>query len=343
MRTYRFVIGSAEAGLRLDHYLARRLPADLSRAAIQRSIREGRITVGDRSVKAHYKLRTRDVVAAQLAELPARGGDTILIPQEIPLQVAYEDAHLLIVNKPAGLVVHPAPGNWTGTLVNALVWRFQQAGPSGQDVPRAGIVHRLDKDTSGLLLVAKTAAAHTALAKQLKARTIRRRYLALVDGHLPLDAGTVNAPIGRHQTHRKEMTVRALGGRHAVTHYRVLKRYRRAVSDGGRELILAYSLLEVSLDTGRTHQIRVHLAHLGYPVMGDPTYGKRSGAFWHALGIMRQLLHAWRLQFRHPVLRRECQSAADIPEDLACWIDAETLRALGEPVAPRRLDSADAK
>lgn len=325
MRSYRLLIGSAEAGLRLDHYLARRLPTALSRSLIQRGIREGHITVGDRPVKVHYKLRSGDVVLARIAELPARGGDTVLLPEDIPLDIAHEDAHLLVVNKPPGLVVHPAPGHWTGTLVNALLWHFQQTGTDGRRVPRAGIVHRLDKDTSGLLLVAKTAVAHTALAKQLKARTIRRRYLALIEGHLPLETGTVNAPIGRHQTHRKTMAVRALGGRQAVTHYRVLKRYRKG-ADGAPAF--AYSLLEVSLDTGRTHQIRVHLAHLGYPVLGDTTYGRHPAGFWGPLGIGRQLLHAWRLQFRHPARPQLMACAADVPEDMARWMDADTLARL---------------
>ena len=363
MRTYRLVIGSAEAGLRLDHYLARRLPAALSRSAIQRSIRDGQVTVGDRPVKVHYKLHPQDVVVARLAELPAQGGDTVLIPQDIPLDLVYEDAHLFVVNKPAGLVTHPAPGHWTGTLVNALLWHLQAPGSRLQaegdrleprasslelPLPRAGIVHRLDKDTSGLLLVAKSAAAHTALAKQLKARTIRRRYLALIDGHVPLDQGTVNAPIGRHQTHRKQMTVRALGGRQAVTHYRVLKRYpaqgSKLKAEGDRLEPRAsslepppfpYSLLELTLDTGRTHQIRVHLAHLGYPVIGDATYGKRPASFWRELSINRQLLHAWRLQFRHPVSRQELTCTAEVPDDLARWIDEETLQQLQDASSER--------
>ena len=241
MRTYEFVIGVAETGMRLDQYLTRRLPASVSRAMIQRAIREGLVTVEGRTVRVHHKLHRGDRIEARFTSLPSPPKDITLMPQAIPLDVVYEDAELLVVNKPAGLVTHPAPGHWDGTLVNAILWHLEQTGgrrtkAEGQETercepasalrppPRAGIIHRLDKDTSGLLLVAKTEEAHVALSRQLKARTVNRRYLALVEGHLPLHMGTINAPIGRHATHRKVMTVRHLGGRSAVTHYRVIKR-----------------------------------------------------------------------------------------------------------------------
>ncbi len=353
MRTYEFRIGSAEAGLRLDHYLVKHLPSALSRSLVQRVIRGGCVTIGGRPVKAHQKLRCGDAVTARFAELPSPDNDTPLTPQDIPLEVAYEDHALLVVNKPVGLVIHPAPGHWDGTLVNAVLWHLGQgAGGRGQEVqpvphapcptpPRAGIVHRLDKDTSGLLIVAKTAVAHTALSRQLKARTIRRRYLALAAGHVPLDRGTVDAPIGRHQTHRKVMTVRHIGGRDAVTHYRVLARLEadgeplhveRAKRPAGRgqssRPVLAYTLLEVSLDTGRTHQIRVHLGHLGHPVLGDTAYGPHPASYWASLGITRQLLHAYRLEFQHPGDRRPMSLTAPVPPDLARWIDTQTLEGL---------------
>ncbi|MBI4340854.1 MAG: RluA family pseudouridine synthase [Candidatus Omnitrophica bacterium] len=351
-RTYRFTIGSAEAGLRLDHYLVRRLPSDMSRRMIQRGVKQGRVILRQRPAKPHDKLRAGDVITAMFPELRTQGGDTPLIPQEIPLRIVYEDDWLLVVNKPAGLVTHPAPGHWDGTLVNAILWHLQNAEgsrykaqgkshslqPSAlsleQPLPRAGIVHRLDKDTSGLLLVAKTEQTHIALSRQLKARTIHRTYLALVEGHLPLDEGTVNVPIGRHLIHRKEMTVRHLGGRQAVTHYRVIKRLDSA--QGSRlkaqgndlqpsafslELLpFPYTLLEVTLDTGRTHQIRVHMAHLGHPVIGDTTYGNHPASYWVALGITRQLLHAAKLSFEHPVHRRTVQLSAAIPEEMARWV-----------------------
>ncbi len=320
-RTYQFTVGSAEAGLRLDHYLTRHLPTELSRAVIQRGIRQGTVTVGGRPGKASHRLRGNDVIAAHFEHLPSRSGDTPLTPQEIPLDIAYEDAHLLVVNKPPGLVTHPAPGHWDGTLVNALVWHFEQGnGLREEQPPRAGIVHRLDKETSGLLLVAKTAVVHTALSRQLKARTIRRRYLALVEGHPPLNIGTINVPVGRHPTHRKVMSVRHLGGRSAVTHYRVVKRFATEA--------LCSTLLEVALDTGRTHQIRVHMAHLGHPVVGDATYGRYPASHWQALGVTRQLLHAFRLSFLHPVLRKELSVSAPIPEDMMRWLDAEAVARL---------------
>jgi 23S rRNA pseudouridine1911/1915/1917 synthase len=365
--------------MRLDRYLARRLLTSVSRAVIQRGIRGGTVTVSDRSVKVHYKLRHGDVVSARFGHLPAPARKLTPTPQEIPLDVVHEDGELLVVNKPAGLVTHPAPGHWNGTLVNAILWYLRQASSQrgepqgtvrgsgfgirnqtrrhsafrtpqselslGSRLPlRAGIVHRLDKNTSGLLLVAKTEAAHAALSRQLKARTIRRRYVALVEGHLPLDGGTVNAPIGRHLTHRKVMTVRHLGGRLAVTRYRVLK---RTVALGSRLQAqgaslqpptssleppsFPYTVIEVSLDTGRTHQIRVHMAHLGHPVVGDTTYGRHPASFWQLVGVRRHLLHAYRLSFQHPASGRPVTVSAPVPDDMARWFDAEAARQLTEP------------
>jgi len=311
-RTYQFVVGQGESSHRLDRFLTQHLPATLSRATIQRGIRGGLITVNDRPVKAHQRLRAGDRISASFDELPAPARDIPLTPQPIPLEIVYEDEQLLVVNKPAGLVTHPAPGHWDSTLVNAVLWHLQNNVQGSPKLERAGIVHRLDKDTSGLLLVAKTPEAHTSLSKQLKGRTIHRTYLAIVEGHLPLETGTINAPIGRHLAHRKEMTVRHLGGRHAVTHYRVLKRARLEQ--------FSYSVVEVSLETGRTHQIRVHMAHLGHPVVGDSTYGKRSADYWRALGVARQLLHAFRLSFQHPVNSRPLTVSAPIPDDMTRWL-----------------------
>ncbi|MDP3723297.1 MAG: RluA family pseudouridine synthase [Candidatus Omnitrophota bacterium] len=357
MRTYRFIVGPADAGARLDRYLATRLPSTVSRSMIQRGIRDGGIALRDRLAKAHQKVQPGDVIEARLSSLPARAGDAPLTPQPIPLEIVYEDAHLLVVNKPAGLVTHPAPGHWDGTLVNAILWHLQQAEGSrvqGQGVtlhpppstlhlslPRAGIVHRLDKDTSGLLVVAKTDVAHAALSKQLEARAVQRRYLALVEGWLPMDQGTVNVPIGRHLTHRKSMTVRHLGGRSAVTHFRVLNRVdgegsrvkgqgvRQGTGDRGQEDMshvscllshFRYTVLEARLETGRTHQIRVHLLHLGHPVLGDTAYGRHPAAYWSALGITRQLLHAYAIRFVHPVTRRSVELRAPLPADIVRWI-----------------------
>src|SRR3989338_711487 len=247
-------------------------------------------------------------------------------------------------HNPAGLVTPPAPGHWDGTLVNALVWHLQNAQGSGlravgkgpepraqspESLPRAGIVHRLDKDTSGLLLAAKTDMALTSLGRQLKSRTMGRRYYALVEGHMPLDQGTVRAAIGRHARHRKEMTVRHLDGRAAVTHYRVMRRYGRRVRGqtpiGERDLTPPYTLLEIALDTGRTHQIRVHMAHLGHPVLGDATYGQRSAASWQALGIPRQFLHAYELHFQHPATGQSMTLTAPLPADMGPWVEGTVI------------------
>ena len=318
MRTYTFLIGAGEAGQRLDRYLAGRLPASVSRAMIQRGIKGGAVIVSGGSAKPHRRLRSGETVVARFLHLPsAPGRNPPVRPQEMPLEVVYEDAALIVVNKPPGLVTHPAPGHWDGTLVNALAWHLAARG-RGALLARAGIVHRLDKDTSGLLLAAKTESAHAGLARQLKARRIRRQYLALVDGLLPLDQGTINAPIGRHLVHRKEMTVRHLGGRSAVTHYRVV---RRAPASGERP---AYTVIDVSLETGRTHQIRVHLAHLGYPVLGDATYGRHPASYWQALDAPRQMLHAYRLSFQHPVTGDTVSLAARPPADMAGWLKPDS-------------------
>ena len=314
--TYQLIVGPAEAEVRLDRYLVRHLPHTWSRTAVQRAIRQGAVTVGGQTAKAHRHLKAGEAVVARIGETPPPDREVPLVPERIPLDVVYEDADVAVINKPPGLVTHPAPGHWTGTLVNALVWHFQQLETRNLELetshlPRAGIVHRLDKDTSGLLLVAKTELALRMLARQLKARTMGRRYLALVEGHLPLHEGTVDASIGRHLKDRKLMSVRYLGGRQAVTHYRVLKRF---------DAPLKYSLIEATLETGRTHQIRVHLAHLGHPVLGDATYSRRGAGFWSGLGIARQLLHAYAIRFIHPRTDAPMELTSRIPEDMERWI-----------------------
>lgn len=324
-RTYRLIIGDADAGLRLDRYLVERLPKSLSRVAIQRLIRQGAVSVNGQPAKAHRLLKPAEVVVAHCDQLPPAPRQAAeVLPEAIPLDIVYEDEQLLVVNKPPGLVTHPAVGHWTGTLVNALVWHLQSAISNQQSavrLPRAGIVHRLDKDTSGLLVVAKTDAALRHLAKQLKDRTLGRRYLAVVLGHVAFNEGTIDASIGRHATDRKLMTVRHLGGRPAVSHYRVLA--RRAVP-------FPHSVLEVRLETGRTHQIRVHVAHAGHPVLGDVVYSKRPAGFWSIHGITRQLLHAYAIRFMHPSRRVPIELTAPVPEDLSRWIPHEVLaRATG--------------
>jgi 23S rRNA pseudouridine1911/1915/1917 synthase len=236
-------------------------------------------------------------------------------PEKIPLDIFFEDEHLLVVNKPAGMVVHPASGVYTGTLVNALLYHCRElSGINGST--RAGIVHRLDKDTTGLLMVAKTDEAHRALADQLAKRTVRREYRAIVWGQFPTVKGSVDSPIGRHRVDRKKMAVQLIDGRKAVTHYRVEKEFG------------VCSYLSLKLETGRTHQIRVHLAHLGHPVLGDPKYGGRRKKLTslrqaartigqELLKVMpRQALHAKVLGFKHPLTGTIMQFEADLPEDM---------------------------
>ena len=306
-RTYVFHIGRGESGERLDRFLLAHLPKGCSRAQIQRWIEQGDVTVDDRPAKPGLRLKSGhaiQLVPPNQPEIPP------LAPEPIPLDIVYEDAQLLVINKQPGLVTHPAQGHWTGTLVQAVLYHMQSRGERlerrGQEPMRPGIVHRLDKDTSGLLIVAKTEAAHRALSKQLAARQIHRTYLAVVEGLMPRDEGTINAPIGRHLTHRKEFTVRA-GGREAVTHYRVLQRSSKSVLPGAAP----YKVLEVRLETGRTHQIRVHLVHIGHPVLGDPVYGRR-----RAPELTRQLLHAHKLAFTHPLTGKALEFEAPPPGDL---------------------------
>jgi len=283
-----------EGGLRLDQALAAYLP-DLSRSQAQRLIRSGAATVNGLPARTSYRVVPGDCVAVVLPE--EREGS--LAPEPIPLDVVYEDEHLLAVNKPAGVVVHPAAGHPSGTLANALLAHCPQvAGVGGPK--RAGIVHRLDKDTSGLLLAAKTSEVHTALKRLFKRRRVRKVYLALVEGHVQPREGLIEAPVGRHRRERKRMAV-TRSGRMAVTQYRV------------KELFRGYTLLEIRPHTGRTHQVRVHLAWLGYPVVGDRVYGRRK----QPLLPDRHFLHAQELCFTHPVTTEEMVLVAPLPPELA--------------------------
>jgi len=292
------------AGMRLDQALATALP-QYSRARLQRWIRAGAVRADGRPVRARDRVQGGERLVVE-AQFSAEAG---VRPESMPLDILYEDEALLVLNKPAGLVVHPGAGNREHTLQNALLAH----DPRLARVPRAGLVHRLDKDTSGLLVVARTPVVHTRLVQALAERAIGREYLALCVG-VPTGGGRIEQPIGRHRSARTRMAVRH-DGRDAVTHYRIEERYR------------AHTLLRVRLETGRTHQIRVHLAHIGHPLVGDPTYGRRlrlvargaaePGALNAALqAFRRQALHAQRLQLDHPISGRVCHFEAPVPEDL---------------------------
>ena len=281
------------AGLRLDQALARLLP-DHSRTRLAHWVREHRVIVDGRPALPRDKLAGGEHIEVR----PAADATALAhLPQDIPLHVVYEDDALLVIDKPAGLVVHPGSGNWQGTLLNALLRHAPELG----GIPRAGIVHRLDKDTSGLLVVARTLAAQTDLVRQLQARTVTREYAALVHGCVARD-GKIEASIGRHPVSRTRMAVVARG-KPAVTHYSVVARYA------------ATTLLRCRLETGRTHQIRVHLASIGHPLVGDPVYGKRAGKNG-APGFHRQALHAQRLALVHPQTRQPVSWESPIPDDM---------------------------
>ena len=280
--------------LRLDQFLA--LTSEhFSRSQFSESIKSGTIQVNDAEVKPGYRLKPGDVISGTIEVVSA---PLTLKPQDVFFEVIEEDPEYLVISKPPGLVVHPGSGNIDNTLVNGLLFRYDNIGQVG-DENRPGIVHRLDKDTSGVMIVARTKTAHSHLVDQFKNRQVEKTYLALVNGVMTEDAGRIVAPIGRHPVHRQKMAVRERSGRHAISNWKCTKRFAR------------HTLLEVHIETGRTHQIRVHLAHLGYPVAGDHLYGSsRDNA-----GFPRQMLHAWKLSFQHPVTGQRRGVEADLAED----------------------------
>lgn len=307
MTTHRLIADTAAAGLRLDVWLADAL--SITRSAAVRLIEDGGVRVDGKPAPKRLKLAGGETVEADIPDpVPAEAQ-----PEEIPLDIVYEDADIVVVNKPAGMVVHPAAGNPTGTLVNALLWHCGERLSGIGGVIRPGIVHRIDKDTSGLLVVAKHDEAHLTLAAGLKDHAIARVYSAIAIGNLREDDGTVDAPIGRHPTDRKRMAVIRDGGsaREAVTHYRVTERFE------------GFCCVECRLETGRTHQIRVHMASLGHPLLGDPVYGGDKTSFerHHADLIHGQCLHARELHFVHPRTGEPMCFTAPLPADFAAVLE----------------------
>lgn len=279
MNEQTFLIDAAEAGKRIDSYLSEQLDG-VTRSMAQSWIERKLVTQQGSILKKNYKLCIGDIIHVQIPE-----AQTIsIVPQDIPIHIVYEDDDIIVVDKARGMVVHPAAGNWDGTLVNALMFHCGErlSGINGEIRP--GIVHRIDKDTSGLLVVAKNDIAHQSLAAQIASHSAAREYKAIVVGNPRDDAGTIHQPIGRHKTDRKKMAITP-DGRDAVTHYQVLERYR------------GYALMQFQLETGRTHQIRVHMASIGHPIIGDPLYGMKKDRFAQLDG---QCLHAYRLSLNHP-------------------------------------------
>ena len=285
---------AAEGGTRIDAWLSTNVP-DLTRNAAQRLLTEGMVLVNGKPPKKNYKVNAGDAVIVTIPDI----AEVPLVPQNIPLDIVFEDEDVVVVNKPRGMVVHPAPGHPDGTLVNALMYHCGDSLSGVGGEKRPGIVHRIDKDTSGLLIVAKNDAAHLALSAQLSDRSLSRVYRAVVAGNLKQDSGTVDAPIGRHPNDRKKMAVTHQNSRNAVTHWSVLERYR------------GYTHVRCKLETGRTHQIRVHMAHIGHPLLGDEVYGH---AKLPEKGLVGQCLHAKELQFIHPRTGEAVHLDTELPD-----------------------------
>lgn len=288
----KFVVEQEDAGKRLDVFLADK-NQELSRSAIQRMVKEEQILINSKKAKVSYNVQPDDIIVMEEPEAK----EIEIKAQNIPLEVIYEDKNIIVINKPKGLVVHPANGNPDGTLVNAImaICKDSLSGIGGEIRP--GIVHRLDKDTSGILIVAKNDKAHINLSNQIKNREVKKTYIALVRGIVKENLATIDMPIGRSQKDRKKMAV-CKNGKNAITHIKVIKRYNE------------YTLLEVNIETGRTHQIRVHLAEIGYPVVGDMVYSNGKNKF----GIVGQCLHAKALDFKHPITGKQMHLEAELPE-----------------------------
>ena len=287
------IFASQESGERLDKFLDEMLP-DFSRSYLQKLIKGQHVTVQEQIVKPNYRLRAEDEIHIEIPDEIKLD----ITPEKIPLDILYEDQDLLVINKPKGMVVHPAAGHHSGTLVNALLYHCEGQLSGINGVLRPGIVHRIDRDTTGSLVVCKNDMAHRSLAEQLKEHSINRRYRAIVWGNLKENEGTVDAPIGRHPIDRKKMAINRTNGKRAVTHYRVLKRFSR------------FTYIECRLETGRTHQIRVHMASLGHPLLGDTVYSTAKSPYT----LEGQCLHAMTLGFIHPRTGEYIECTAPLPE-----------------------------
>lgn len=277
-----------EISTRIDSYLAEKL--SISRSKVQKLIKEDKVLVNGKKVNANYQVKLNDEIEVN-DEL---NYEINIEPENIPLDIVYEDDDLLVINKKSGMVVHPAPGHYTKTLVNALLYHFNI---ESKDKIRPGIVHRLDKDTSGLMLVAKNEETHDKLAKMIATKEVERHYLAITDGVIKEDSGTIDAPIGRDQNNRQKMQVTDVNAKKAITHFKVLKRFKKN------------TLIECILETGRTHQIRVHLAYIGYPIVNDPTYNKGKATEFG------QMLHSKSIKFHHPRTNKELYFEKEPPQE----------------------------
>lgn len=293
MEQFTYQIGLEEDDERLDKWISASLE-QLSRSYIQKCIKNHEVRVNGKPQKASYRLKVDDEIIFQIPDL----AEPEIVPEDIPLSILYEDTDVIVVDKPKGMVVHPAPGHYNGTLVNAVMFHCKEELSGINGVMRPGIVHRIDKDTTGSLIICKNDRAHNCIAAQLKEHSITRKYRAIVHGVIEAEEGCVNAPIGRDPKERKKMAVNEKNGKSAITHYKVLKRFRE------------YTYIECQLETGRTHQIRVHMASIGHPLLGDTVYCNRKNSY-HLTG---QTLHAMVLGFRHPSTDEYIEVTAPLPE-----------------------------
>lgn len=290
--------------IRIDQYLVSEL--DISRSKIQKLIKQEKILVNNKVVGNSYSVKIGDIILVD-DELDF---NITVEAEDIPLDIIYEDDYLIVVNKKSGMVVHPAPGNYTNTLVNALLYRFSL---SSKDLIRPGIVHRIDKDTSGLLVVAKDDKTHELLSDMIKNKSVERIYIALVDGIIPHETGTIDAPIGRDIDNRQKMKVTDINSKNAITHFRVLKRFNNTNQ----------TLIECKLETGRTHQIRVHMAYIGYPIYNDPVYGKRKETT-----LFGQFLHSKKIKFIHPITNDIIEKEVDLPKEFQDYLNEINIQTL---------------